>query len=340
MEMMKKTLPLAAAAMLALGLPARAQKVDLDPEGTVSYALPMTSLMFEVGAVQEQFHAGPYARFAQKYLGIDARLSDEVTYTLSGVTVTPYVEADQSFRYTLQCSSKTNAASTYLMLTSQGLVSNAGGSLGGETAWRFPAQTPGDFSGKGVSANYTSESATLTGAGMTAVQQSVLVEKPLEKKAQEAAEMILSLRDTRVKIVTGATDADYSGAAMEAALKEISRLEDEYLTLFTGYSEYQTQSRSFDVVPVNDGTNMAVAFRLSDTDGLLSADNMSGRPYFVEITPHDIVSTAEGKVKPGSGIMYRIPAICDIRLTDGAETLLQTRVPVFQFGVTKSYPIK
>ena len=340
---MKKLVSAALAAIVSLG--AFAQKTDLDPEGTVSYALPMTSLVFEVDAVQEQFHAGPYAAFAQKYLGIEARQSDGVKYTLTGVKVTPYVEADQSFRYTISASSKSSAAvSTCLLLTSQGLVSNAGGGLGTETTWRFPVQTSADFSGKGVSANYTSESTTLvrqgTESGKTSVSQNVIVGKSLEKKAQEAAEMLLSLRKTRVDIVTGNTNADYSGGAMEAALGEISRLEEEYLSLFTGYSESVEQSKKFDVVPVNDGTNMAVAFRLSDTDGLLSADNMSGRPYFVEITPHDIVSTAEGKVKPGSGIMYRIPAICDIRLTDGTETLLQTRVPVFQYGVTKSYPVK
>lgn len=44
-----------------------------DPVGTVSYALPQTTITIEVEAVREYFYAGPYAKYAQKYLGVDAR---------------------------------------------------------------------------------------------------------------------------------------------------------------------------------------------------------------------------------------------------------------------------
>ena len=44
-----------------------------DPMGTVSYSLPQTTITIEVEAVREYFYAGPYAKFAQKYLGVDAR---------------------------------------------------------------------------------------------------------------------------------------------------------------------------------------------------------------------------------------------------------------------------
>lgn len=335
------------AAMLASPFLASAQKTDFDPEGTVSYALPQTSLAFDVEAVQEKFYAGPYARFAQKYLGVEARQQDECTYKLAGVKVTPCVEADQSRRYVVALSSKNASASAYLKLTSQGLVAASDGNFGNESVWRFPVQTSGDFSDKGVNSNYTSESATLyqnvkqeDAYGKVAVQQDMVVEKSLEKRAQEAADMIFSLRKTRVQIVTGDTDANYGGGAMESALNEISRLEKEYLTLFIGYSEFQTQSKRFDVVPANDGNSIMVAFRLSDTDGLLPADNVSGKPYFVDIVPQEIAATTDGKAKGNNGIVYRIPAICSVKLSDGVNVLLQSRLPIYQYGVTKSYPIK
>ena len=343
---MKKILTIAAA-ILSLGFQAHAQKTDIDPEGTVSYALPQTSLTFDVEAVQEKFYAGPYARYAKKYLGIDARLSDETAYKLSSVKVTPYVEADQAHRYTVTLSSKNMSASSYLQLTTQGLIVAPDGNFGTESAWRFPIQTSGDFSGKGVSSNYTSESAVLyqgvkqsDSYSKISVHQDMVVEKSLEQKAKEAADLIFSLRKKRVQIVTGDTDADYSGAAMESALNEITRLENEYLTLFVGYSEYQTQSKSFDVVPAADQGNISVAFRLSDTEGLLPADDMSGKPYILDITPQEIVSTASGKGKAATGIIYRIPSICNVKLSDGVNVLLQSRMPVYQYGVTKIYPIK
>ena len=60
---MKKCFIIAAAMLLSLA--GRAQ-------GTVSYSMPQTVLVFNVEAQKESFYAGPYARYARKYLGIDA----------------------------------------------------------------------------------------------------------------------------------------------------------------------------------------------------------------------------------------------------------------------------
>ena len=347
---MKKTLLLAALALSLTGTHAFAQKVrtDFDPDGTVSYALPMTSLSFDVEAVQEKFYAGPYARFAQKYLGIEARLQDEQTYQLASVRITPCIEADQSRRYVATLSSKSAAA--FLQLTTQGLVTTKDGSFGESAVWRFPAQTSGDFSELGVGSNLTAEATTLyQGVGKAsalnkvAVQQNMVVEKSLEKRAQEAADMIFKLRNTRVQIVTGDTDANYSGEAMAAALAEIARLEKEYMTLFIGYSEFQTQQKHFDVVPLNnERMKVQVVFRLSDEEGLLPADNLGGKPYFIDITPEELATTGDPKnAKGGSAaLVYRIPAICSVALSDGTDVLLRSRLPIYQFGVDKTYPLK
>ena len=337
---------------LALSLTAPAafgQKAQTKPlpAGTVSYALPLTSLSFDVEAVQEKFYAGPYARFAQKYLGIDARDHDEQTYQLSSVRITPCIEADQSKRYVTTLSSKNAAA--FLQLTTQGLVTTKDGSFGESAVWRFPAQTSGDFSDKGVGANLTAEATTLyqgvrqaSAYSKVAVQQNMVVEKSLEKKAQEAADMIFKLRNTRVQIVTGDTDANYSGEAMAAALAEIARLEKEYMTLFVGYSEFQTQQKHFDAVPVNnERMKVQVVFRLSDEEGLLPADNLGGKPYFIDITPEEIAAAGDGKgARESAGLVYRIPAICTVSLSDGTDVLLRSRLPIYQFGVDKIYPLK
>ena len=339
-------LALSLTAVCAFGQSARA---DYDPEGSVSYALPMTSLSFDVEAIQEKFYAGPYARFAQKYLGIDARQQDEQTFQLAEVKVTPRIEADQNSRYVATLSAKNGSSSAFLQMTSQGLIATKDGSFGDESVWRFPVRTSGDFSDKGVGSNLTAEATTLyqgvkqeSAYNKVAVQQSMVVEKSLERKAQEAAEMIFNLRKTRVQIVTGDTDANYSGEAMSSALAEIARLEKEYMTLFTGYSEYQTQKKHFDLVPLNDErTKVQVVFRLSDEEGLLPADNLSGKPYFVDIIPEEIAGNPG--MKPGKGtsaLVYRIPAICTVKLSDGTDILLQSRLPIYQFGVDKTYPIK
>ena len=194
-----------------------------DPVGTVSYALPQTTITIEVEAVREYFYAGPYAKYAQKYLGVDARQADQTTCTLSTVRMTPYIEADQNFRYYVN---PDKATQSFLSLTSQGLIAVNDGSFGESAEWRFTTQAGADFNGKGVSSNLTSEAATLyrgvkedASYNRIAVQQNMVVQKSLEQRAKEAADMIFNLRQKRVQIVTGDTDATYSGEAMGAALK-------------------------------------------------------------------------------------------------------------------------
>lgn len=338
-----------ALALMALPVAASAQKKS-DPEGFLTYSLPSTTIVLEVEAVQEKFYVGPYARYAEKYLGIKARHKDETTFQLTEIKMTPLVEADQTKRYTTNVK-KGQIDATFLKLSSVGLISFSDAKFGDESVWRFPTETQGDFSGKGVSSNLTSQSATLYRSDNSAsaydkvsVQQDMLVEKTPEQRAAETANMILKLRKQRLQIVTGDTDATYSGEAMGTAIGEITRLEEEYMMLFTGYSEYQTQTMRFEVVPQADKTDqMYIAFRLSDTSGLVPADNLSGKPVIMEIVPQEFADPAvsEVEVKNAKEVLayYRIPAICTVKLMDGANLLLQSRMPVYQLGRESSLPV-
>lgn len=346
---MKKIIYSAAvAAMMLSGAGASAQDYKgSDPMGTISYALPQTCLTLEVEAQQQKFFAGPYAKYAQKYLGIDAKTEDQSTFQVTSVKLTPYVEADQTRRFLI---TPGKGADAFLQMSAQGLVSITDGNFGNGSMFRFTKPTTGDFAGKGVSSNITSEATTLYKTqkdedvyNKIAVQQNMVVEKSLDKKAQEAAEMIFDLREKRVQIVTGDTDATYSGEAMAAAIAEIKALEEEYMMLFIGYSEYQTQTMKFDVVPsASAKSQVYVAFRLSDNEGLVASDNMSGKPYLLELDVKGIENPGNqipaGSVK-GQTAVYRIPAICGVKLTDGVNILLQDRVAVYQLGTESTYQI-
>ena len=72
-----------------------------DPEGFLTYSLPSTTITLDVEAVQDKFYAGPYAKYAEKYLGIKARQKDETTFQITQIRMTPLLEADQSRRYSV-----------------------------------------------------------------------------------------------------------------------------------------------------------------------------------------------------------------------------------------------
>ena len=75
--------------MLSASVAMSAQKKS-DPSGSLTYCLPSTALTLEVEAVQEKFYAGPYAKYAEKYLGVAARQKDEASFRVVQIKMTPY----------------------------------------------------------------------------------------------------------------------------------------------------------------------------------------------------------------------------------------------------------
>ena len=308
-------------------------------QGNVSYSMPQTVLVFNIEAQREQFYAGPYAQYAQKYLGVKAELDDHVSYSVTSVKMVPAVEADQSQRYSYVMNQQSHPV--FLQLTSQGLVSGPAGSYNSDKGWKYPVGKGTGFSDKGMPSNLTERTNTLYDTDNHAVRQQVRVEKSTEAKAKEVADKIFEIRENKYKILVGDTDATYSGEAMKATIDALNKLEQDYLTLFTGYSEYGSQTASFEVIPVARKNQTYIAFRLSDEEGLVPADNVSGRPFYLQLTVEEVAPApaVDNKAKPVQEIKYRIPAVCGCRLTDGMSTILQTRVPIYQLGIVASYPI-
>lgn len=344
----------------------RLEKGQTPPDGVVIYSLPTTVIRLSVEAVCETYTPGPYSQWAKKYLGIDVPQEAGSTYTLSRISMTPYIEADRSCSYIVNLDGLLGDASpaSFFEFSSQGLLVLSDENKGRSDSWRFPSIAPGQEDlGSGATSNLTSTETTLYrtvrnesgGYDRVAVRQSQVVEKSPEKKAAEAASMILSLRQSRIDIITGNTDATFSGDALRAAIDEISRLEEEYMSLFTGTRVTSTQTKSFDVVPgAGKEEELTIAFRISDTQGLLPSDNVSGRPIVMETVPEDNedfyteqvideakASRARAKYEAATrgDIYYRVPGICTVRVIDGQDLILESRVPVYQKGQELSFPI-
>ncbi len=338
---------------LSLWIPVQGQPVSEGqqiPQGAVVYSLPRTCIRIVAEAHYTQFVPGPYARYARKFLGIDAGQNRTITYELSRIEMTPMLETDPHQLY-MALLTKENIEPWFLQLTSQGLVLLADAYQAKESKWRFPAPDGvQDVSDAGIIENLKEERTTLyrsqvEGREVSAipVQQTQLVEKTLEQRAEEAVRKIFRLRDMRYAIITGDTDAIYSGEAMGAAVDEMRRMEEEYLRLFLGETTTGKTHLSTDVLPDQERTRY-VAFRFSETEGLLPADNVGGRPILLEMDisadePFPRIITDESKVRSGTRLFYRQPVITLVRLTDGQKELLQARVPVYQKGPVLNFII-
>ena len=281
--------------------------------GAKAQVQPTTKLTFEVSAVQEKFYAGPYAEYAQRYLGIEAKGEDYSKSTLTSVVMNYGSDIEAS----------------------------------GVSVWSKPGFAKAGFESKGLTSNYTSEAATLysSGAASRLVSQSMTVQKTPDQKAREAADMIFNLRRNRIQIITGDTDATYSGEAMKAAIDELTALEQEYLSLFLGNTVTEEQTVTFELSPSSDAKDQIyVIFRLSDEEGLLPAEELSGKPYYLDIVPLELANAPFADPKAASKAkatqVVRIPAICDLKVSDGVKPFLQSRIPVYQLGEDRVYPVQ
>lgn len=328
---------------IAFSVAVAAQSV---PNGSVIYALPRTTVTLTVEAQYKVFTAGPYAQYAQKYLGYDAKRTSSTDCIITDITVTPYVEADPAERYAINLSEK--VSSNFLQFCSQGLIVMSDSYTGRQTPFRFASQAGAEaFIGKAPEGNLAGATTTLfrlvksdTGFEKVGVQQSQVVEKSLEKKAEEAAKAIFNIRERKTQIITGDTDATFSGEALGAAVAELNRMEEEYLSLFYGITETSVQKVSFDIIPKN-GVNKYTAFKIADGQGLVSAAAAQGRAVSIELTAENAgaVNASGAKASSGAVVNYRIPAVVLCRIVDSGKTLFETRFPVYQFGQTFSFPI-
>ena len=300
-----------------------------------SYSLPQTTFTIQVEARQEAFFAGPYADYAKELLNLDVKKADAVTAQLLSVTLIPQLEADPSARFLVE-----GEDASLLPICSQGLIAFGSQQEASALKWRFPALPQAHFEGaqmttpkKEVTRIEHKMVQTDTGFVRMPVEQRVMEDKSLKEMADEAAQTLLSIRRERLNIATGNTDATFSGEALSAALAELSRLEEEYMALFTGYTVEKPFHETFEVIPHPAKNQRYLAFRLSNQEGPVSQG--LGTPYYLELEPEELMEIQENSDKKKSKsltVHYRIPVVCKVTLTEDGKVLIRSRVPVYQLG--------
>ncbi len=301
----------------------------------VNYFLPRTTITVEVDAVRETFFAGPYAAYAHSLLGIEVRQADGVETHINSVRLVQTEEADLSAAFT----APSGATESMLALTCQGLVAFRSKADAELLNWRFSRAREADFSTSGLAPSEESRVITVYQTVRTdstfsriPIHQEVSASRSVAERAREAATIILNARRDRYNIASGNTDATFSGEALQAALDELDRLEQEYLVLFRGYSVTEPIHGSYDITPSAQSRSQRYQVFTQD-----------GETYYLDF---ETVSVPEAPEAPAGRVSsrtryihYREPAVCVLSFCTGNETLLQARATVYQLGRECTLPI-
>ncbi len=263
-----------------------------DSPSVPAAALPYTTVKIRLTIEKETVQAGPYARYAQRYLGVIPPLTDRTNCRIVSAGI-DYIDPQH---------------------TPEPVITEP--QVGGNVVSHV-------FGGSG----FTRSTPDRVSA----------IDKSSEEMARDAANTIFALRRQRLEILTGEAGELYAGG-LDAALREISRMEDEYLALFLGKQSTTTTVHEVEVVPQVDRMT-CIACRFSDQDGLLPDGDLSGQPVILSFVPE---KAAVPMPAPKAGrqqlVQWRIADFADCKIAYGQTELAKRRIPVYQFGVTVTAP--
>jgi hypothetical protein len=308
------------------------------------YSLPQTVIDVRITAEEIAVIPGPYRQYAYKYLGIqDAPEKPEYAWNITRVALLDHLETDPDYIYSIKGSYSSEAFPLVSALLSDSLILGTDYLQGYVFYNAFPVmRNELYFTDNSVKRNFEAEKDVEVSLVMPdtnylnrPASKNALKEKTLEQKAEEAADFLIKLRKRRFKLVSGQYEAMPDGMALADALKELSRLEENYLSLFTGKRIINKQERTYHFTPASDMEDRTVLFRFSENEGFLGAGESRGKPVMIEFARGNKIKGLENSRLPEGEdniIYYRVPDQVGVKLIIGETVLADASMPVFQSG--------
>ncbi|MCD8264274.1 MAG: DUF4831 family protein [Tannerellaceae bacterium] len=321
-----KELIVLACMLLPLSLPAQTKVVKRSAVKAnnygVTYSLPKTSLVVDAEVIKYTCQAGPYYKYAEKYLGVkDAVTEDKVYYELGKVQLVNKGVPDPEQTYIVEFKSGTVAPFAYL--TEEGLLCTINAEY-----------TPEDSALESLRKNNQDVPAVTNASVFT---EELLMAGSTTRQAEVTAKQIYRIRESRMNILTGEVDnLPPDGKAMKLVIQQLEEQEKTLSNLFTGIITKEVAHYEVDIIPYDD-LDREVLFRFSNLLGIVDADDLGGVPVYMNLkaterAPQLDPKEAEKKDKSLKGIIYNVPGKAAVEILMNKKTLYKGDVQITQFG--------
>jgi len=286
----------------------------------INYTLPKTSFIINVEVTKITVKAGPYYRYAERYLGVrDVITEDAVYYELGRITMVNKGVPDPEHRYKIEFNQKTVAPYAYL---------TRDGFLCAINEMYVP--------------EFVDDERRVEQREVTAFSTSVYTEELLlagndARQAEVAAREIFMLRESLKDIITGNADnMPPDGEAMKLIVSKLEEQEKAWVQLFTGISSKEISYYDVTITP-KDELEREVLFRFSTKLGILDEDDLGGEPVYMNLTALERIPAldpkeAEKKAK-SKGLVYNVPGWGRAEIFYNNKSLLRKETLVVQFGI-------
>jgi len=297
-----------------------AQALKMAEEGT-PYYLPRTKMCFAVMVEKTTYTPGDFAIYAEKYMKLNGvKTTSETTYRLIGVKMRTEGDRDTAKLYVAPTDAKHSIMRVAL---------DDNGCLAAINAEPKLIKKPETFtpSAKPMALNprdYMNED--ILSAGSTA------------KMAELCALEIYDIRESRSTLAKGQADfMPKDGEQLRLMLNSLDTQEKALMQLFNGTTSKDTTETKIVLLP-EIAVEKIPLFRFSKWSGLVSADDLSGSPYYIKV--EDLKQNVSIKdiylnqkaVKDNSGIYVNIPGKVKASLFNGNSLMSAYEFYAGQFG--------
>ena len=172
------------------------------------------------------------------------------------------------------------------------------------------------------------------------MNQDILSAGSTAKMAQLTAQEIYDLRENRNLLIKGQADfMPKDGEQLRLMLHQIDTQDEALTSMFKGTYECDTTEHEIVVCP--DGSfDRQLLFRLSQVNGLVDKDDLSGAPYYISVTdlktvPEPVYDEKAAKAKKKgyeAGVYVNVPGRMRVTLYQGIEAIQTSEQPAAQFG--------
>ncbi len=300
----------------------------------VVYSLPVTMLKIDVEAIKVVEEAGPYALYAEKYLGVkDAVMNSKVYYQMGAIATSTVGLPDQTRTYLIEVG---KSSIPRVDLTSNGVMVGFNLSADQEQPATQVKITP-LAEEKGPVINISSED--------------LLMANSTAKMAEVVAQQIYRLRESRTDILTGeAENMPSDGEALKLMLKTLEEEEQGLVAQFVGKV---TRTSSLKTIYYEPGEDVikTILFRFSTFNGIVDKEDLSGEPIYLnlqgdrfetrQLTEKDQKKLDKDIINGKLGMPYIVPGEASIEIYNNkTKTLCKGKYLTAQYGELCYLPLE
>lgn len=289
-------------------------------EYALNYYLPYTVADIEFVATKTVCKAGPYYKYAKKYLGVtDIVTEDSETWAIERVCMVPRGIADTENRYQLTFKS---GQTPYIYVNPDGLIYsiNAEPEIADLSC---PPVAPDEPDSIDVSKVFSEE---------------LLMSGSIAKMAEVAAKQIYRIRESRLDLLTGDVDKmPADGDSFKLIIAQLDAQEAALTALFLGTKSVERVVKRVEYCPEDD-VESEILFRFSDFLGFVDADDLSGAPVSISVTvtekgEYPVDNKGNIVELPKKALAYTIPGKAIIAISYDGRTYVEEELPIAQLGV-------